>query len=52
VARPSANKANKYRIYEWSLPIAQQINKDARPKIVDAPLTLILQWAYPQYVII
>jgi len=47
--RSFAYKASQYRIYEWSEPFAKQITNDARPKIVDAPLTLILPWAYPQY---
>jgi len=46
-----AYKASQYPIYEWTQPIAKQITNDARPKIVDAPSTLILPWAYPQYVI-
>ena len=29
-----------------------KITNDARLKIVDAPLTLILPWVYAQYVII
>ena len=47
-----AYEASQYPIYEWSQPIAKQITNDARPTIVDAPLTLILPWAYPQFVII
>jgi len=47
-----AYKASQYLIYEWSQPIAKQISNDARPKIVDASLMLILPWAYQQYVII
>ena len=47
-----AYEASQYPIYEWSQPIAKQITNDARPKIIDAPLTLILPWAYPQFVII
>jgi len=51
-ARSFAYWASQYRNYEWSQPFAKQITNGARPKIVDAPLTLILPWAYPQYVII
>jgi len=51
-ARTFAYKASQYRICEWSQPFAKQITSDARPKIVDTPLTLILRLAYPQYVII
>jgi len=47
-----AYKASQYCIYKWSQPIAKQITNDARPKIVSAQLTLILPWAYPQYVTI
>ena len=47
-----AYKASQDGIYEWSQPIAKQITNDARPKIVDSQLTLILPWTYPQYVII
>jgi len=42
--RSFAYKASQYRIYEWSQPIAMQITNDARPKIVDAMLTLC--WRY------
>jgi len=52
VALPFAYKASQYLIYEWSQPIATQITHDARLKMVDASLTLILPWAYPRYVII
>jgi len=44
-ARSFAYKASQYRIYEWSQPIAKQSTNDARPKIFDSPLTLILPWA-------
>jgi len=50
VALSFAYKASQHRIYEWLQSIAMQITNDARPKILDAPLTLILPWAYPQYV--
>jgi len=52
VALSFAQKASLYHIYEWLQPIATQITNDARPEIVDAPLTLILPWVYPQYIII
>jgi len=52
VALSFANRGSQYRIYAWLQPIATQITNDGRPKIVDAPLALILPWAYPQYVII
>jgi len=52
VALSCAYKANQYRIYEWRQPIATQITNDARPRIIDAPLKLLLPWEYPQYVII
>jgi len=51
-ACPFAYEASQYCIYEWSQPITTQITNDARPKIVDTLLMLILPWAYPQYVII
>jgi len=47
-----AYKASEYLIDQYSEPIATQINNDARLKTVDSPLTLILPWAYPQYLII
>jgi len=47
-----AYNASQYHIYEWSQPIAMQITNDARTKIVDAPLMLILPCAYPQHAII
>jgi hypothetical protein len=36
-----AYKDRLYRIYECLHPIATQITRDARPKIIDSPLTLI-----------
>jgi len=51
-ARSLAYKTSQYRMDEWSQPIDKQITNDARPKIVDTQLTLILPWAYPQFVII
>jgi len=47
-----AYEASQYCMYEWSQPIAMQITNDARPKIIHAPLTLILAWVHPQYAII
>ena len=41
-AHSFAYRASQYRIYERTQPIPKQITNDARPKIVDAPLTLIL----------
>jgi len=52
MALPFAQNGGQYHIDEWPQMIAMQITNDARPKIIDAPLTLILPWAYPQYVII
>jgi len=52
VVPSSPYSANKCRIYEWPQSITMHINNDLRPKIDDASLTLILPWAYPQYVII
>jgi len=52
VALSFAYKAIQYRIVEWPRLIATWITNDARPNIFDAPLMLILPWAYPQYVII
>jgi hypothetical protein len=52
VALSFAYKAWQYLIDEWLQPIATQITHDVRPTIIDAPLTLILPWAYPKYVII
>jgi len=42
-------KASQHHVYEWLQPIT---TNDARPKIVDAHLTLILPCTYPQYCII
>jgi len=44
-----AYKGSLYVIYASLRPIAMQSNHDAEPNIVDAPLTLILTRAYPQY---
>jgi len=38
--------------YVYSLPKCIFITRLTAPKIVDAPLTLILPWAYPQYIMI
>ena len=43
VALSFSLKASQYHIYEWPQLIAMQITNDARPKIVDAPLTLIFR---------
>jgi hypothetical protein len=45
-------KASQYVMYEWPQTIATQNKYDARSKIIDAALTLILPEAYPRYVII
>jgi len=52
VALSFAYKASHYLITKWVQPIATQITHDARLKIVDVPLTIILPWKYPQYGII
>jgi len=52
VALCSAWTASQYPIPEWPQPITTQSTNDARPKLIDAPLTLILPCAYPEYVII
>jgi hypothetical protein len=36
-------------VYESLGRIAMQINHDAKPNIMDTPLSLILPRAYPQY---
>ena len=43
VALSVAWKASQYHIYEWPQPIATQISNDARPNIIDTPLTLIFR---------
>jgi len=45
VAHSFADNASQYRIDESSQPIGTQITNDAGPKIIDAPLTLILRRA-------
>jgi hypothetical protein len=47
-----AYKGSQKFLYDWLQPIGGVISQDAWPKIVDAPLTLILPWLYPQYAII
>jgi len=49
VALSFANKASQYRIYEWPQPIATQITNNSKPKIVDAPLTLIFRMGQAAY---
>jgi hypothetical protein len=39
-------------VYDYLQPIAHEITQDTWPKTVDAQLTLILPWVYPQYAII
>jgi len=46
-----AENASQYHISEPLQQSATQITNEARPKIIDALLTLILPWACPQYVI-
>jgi len=46
VALLFAYKGSQYRIYEWPQPIAMLITTDATPKIIDAPLKLLLLWEY------
>jgi hypothetical protein len=38
-----AQKCSLYLIYEHLHPIAPQITQEARPKIIDSPLTLIVR---------
>jgi len=52
VALPFAEKASQYHIDKWPQLITMQITHDAGPKIVEALLTLILPWVYPQYIFI
>jgi len=47
-----AYKGGQEFLCDWLQPIGGVISQDAWPKIVDAPLTLILSWLYPQYAII
>jgi len=47
-----AYKCSQKFFYDWLQPIGGVIPPDAWPKIVDAPLTLILPWLYPHYAII
>jgi len=45
-------KGSKYFVYDYLQPIAHKITQDTGPRIIDAPLTLILPQVYPQYAII
>jgi hypothetical protein len=45
-----AHKTSQNSIYRYYGYVALGINHSARPKIVNAPLTLILPQAYPHYV--
>jgi len=47
-----AYKCDQKLLCDWIQPIGGVISQDAWTKIVDAPLTLILPWLYPQYAII
>jgi hypothetical protein len=47
-----AYKGSESCVYDYMQPIAPKINQDTWPRIVDAPLTLILPRVYPQYAII
>jgi len=47
-----ASKGGLNFFCDWLQPIGGVISQDAWPKIVDAPLMLILPWLYPQYAII
>jgi len=46
-----AYKGGQKFFCDWLQPIGDVIFQDAWPKIVDAPLKLILPWLYPQYAI-
>ena len=46
-----AYKGGQKFLCDWIQPIGGVISQDAWPKIVDAPLSLILPWLYPQYAI-
>ena len=41
IAVCSANTSGQKVVYDWLQPISGVITQDARPKIIDAPLTLI-----------
>jgi len=43
VAIVFASKSSQYLTYGWLKPIASEITHDAKPKIVDIPLTLIFR---------
>jgi len=47
-----AYKGGQEFLCHWLQPIRGVMSQDAWPKIIDAPLTLILPWLYPQYAII
>jgi len=47
-----AYKGGQEFLCDWLQPIGGMISQDAWPKIIDAPLTLILPWLYPLYAII
>jgi hypothetical protein len=47
-----AYKGSENCVYGYLQPIAHNITQDTWPRVVDAPLTLILPWVYPQYPII
>jgi len=47
-----AYKGGQKFLCDWIQPIGGVISQDSWPIIVDAPLTLILPWLYPQYAII
>jgi hypothetical protein len=46
-----AYKGSQIFLCDWLQPIGGVICQDARPKIVDPPLTLFLPWLYAQYAI-
>jgi len=52
IAVPFAYKGGLEFLCDWLQPIGGVISQDAWPNIVDAQLTLILPWLYPQYAII
>jgi len=47
-----AYKGSENCVYDYLKPIAPTITQDTWPRIVDAPLMLILPRVYPQYIII
>jgi len=48
----SAYKGSENCDYDYLQPIAHKVTQNTWPRIVDAPLTLILRWVYTQYAII